>query len=172
MRGFAGTTWDPTLEGSAEFDGVAVGNPLDARPKIVEHSEPGTAARRLRLGRKEFDAHGYSECCDGCLQMRLGRAPKNHNARCRKRMEIAIAAESEDRRRRVEAAYGRIADAETRRQERASREAAPAPPPVPEPPTRLCQPGRQLRSSSRHRPLSTDGSSGTVGNGQPGICQA
>ena len=32
-------------------------------------------------------------------------------------MEAAIAAESEDCRRRVEAAYGRIAEAETRRQE-------------------------------------------------------
>ena len=48
---------------------------------------------------------------------------------------MAIAAESEDGRRRVEAAYGRIAEAETRRQERAAREAAPAPTPVPETPT-------------------------------------
>ena len=48
-------------------------------------------------------------------------------------MEIAIAAESEDGRKRVEAAYGRIAEAEaeTRKQEWAACEAAPAPDPVP-----------------------------------------
>ena len=57
-------------------------------------------------------------------------------------MEIANAAESEDGRRRVEVVYGRIAEAETRRQELAAREAAPAPPPVPEqPPTPLAPAG-------------------------------
>ena len=129
-----GTPWDPTPESSAEFDGAPVGNPLEARPKIVEHSEPGIAARRLRLSREDFDAPGYIESCDGCLHVCLGRSPTNLSERCRNRMEMAIAAESEDGRRRVEAAYGRIAEVETRRQERAAREAAPAPPPVPEPP--------------------------------------
>ena len=55
MRGFVGTPWDPTPEGSAEFDGAPVGNPLEAMPKIVEHSEPGMAATRLRLGREDFE---------------------------------------------------------------------------------------------------------------------
>ena len=65
------------------------------------------AARRVRLGSEDFEAHGYTESCKGCLQLRLGRAPKNHNERCGSRMEAAIAVESEDGRRRVEAAYGR-----------------------------------------------------------------
>ena len=56
---------------------------------------------------------------------RLGRAPQNHNERCTSRAEAAIAAESEDGRRRVEVAYGRIAETEARRQETAARGVAP-----------------------------------------------
>ena len=63
-------------------------------------------------------------------------------------MEMAIAAESEDKRRRVEAPYGRIAQAETRRQERAVRGAAPAPPPAPEPPTQPAPAGSQAEGFS------------------------
>ena len=63
-------------------------------------------------------------------------------------MEIAIAAESEDGRRRVEAAYGRIAEAETRRQEQAAREAAPAPSPAPEPQTQPAPAGSQAEEFS------------------------
>ena len=73
---------------------------------IVEHSEPGMAARHLRRGRKNFEAHGYTESCDGCIQLRAGWAPRNHNKRCRNRMEMAIAVESEDGRGRVEGSRG------------------------------------------------------------------
>ena len=171
MRRFVGSPWDPTPECSAGFDGAPVGNPLEARPKIVEHSEPGMAARRLRLVMGDFEAHGYTESCDGCLQLRLGRAPKNHNERCRDWMEVAIAAESEDGLGRVEAAYGRIAEAEPRRQERAAREAAPAPSPAPEPPTQPAPAGSQVEVFFHHRLPSTDGSSETVDNGQHGSSQ-
>ena len=48
-------------------------------------------------------------------------------------MEAAIAEESEEGRLRVEAAYGRVLEAETRRQEKAARDAQPpAPPPPPD----------------------------------------
>ena len=73
---------------------------MDPRPGIVEHSEPGMAARRVRISREDFEAHGYTESREGCLQLRLWREPKNHNERCRSRMEVA-----EGGRRRVEAAY-------------------------------------------------------------------
>ena len=53
---FTGTSWDATPEGSVEFDGALVGNPSDLRPRVVEHSEPDMAARRLRLGREDFEA--------------------------------------------------------------------------------------------------------------------
>ena len=109
MRMFTGAPWDPAPEGSADIDGAPVGNPLDPRPKIVDHGELGMAARRLRLDREDVEAHGYTESCEGCSELRLGRVPKNHNERCRSRMEATIAAESEDGRRRFKAAYGSTA---------------------------------------------------------------
>ena len=61
MRMSVGIPRDPTPEGRAKFGGAPVGNPLEPRPKVVEHSEPGMAPRRLRLGREDFEALGYTE---------------------------------------------------------------------------------------------------------------
>ena len=132
LRMFTGTPWDPTPDGSEEVDGTPVGNPLDPRPRIVEHSEPGMVARRVRLNREDFEVHGYTDHCDGCLQLRLGRAARSHNERCRSRMEAAIAGESEEGRRRVEAGHGRIAEAEARRKEKTARDEAQRGAPGPE----------------------------------------
>ena len=131
VRRFAGTPWDPSPQGGSEFSGAPVGNPLDPRPRVVEESEPGMSARRVRLTREDFEVHGYTDTCDGCRQLRLGRPPRGHNERCRTRMEAAISEESEEGRLRVEAAYGRMAEAESRREEKAARDSRPAAAPPP-----------------------------------------
>ena len=75
LRAFIGTPWDPTPNGGCETDGAPVGNPLDPRPNLVEHSEPGMNARRVRLTREDFEVHGYTDTCEGCRQLRLGKPP-------------------------------------------------------------------------------------------------
>ena len=77
-------------------------------------------------------------------------------------MEAAIAAESEEGKLRVEAAYGRMAEAETRREEKAARDAQPRDPP---PPAR--DPGKSP-SSLRHQRVLGIGSWVMEGNGQHG----
>lgn len=54
------------------------------------------APRRMRLNRNDFDAHGFTAGCPGCIHIQSGLAgSRNHSEECRKRIEEMV---SEDRR--------------------------------------------------------------------------
>ena len=49
-----------------------------------------TATRRVRIDKKDFEEHGYSARCPGCLAMLRGTTRQSHSQECRNRMEKNI----------------------------------------------------------------------------------
>ena len=48
-------------------------------------------ARRVYLKAADFEAHGYSDGCDGCARLQAGMDPRPHTETCRSRLEEELA---------------------------------------------------------------------------------
>ena len=51
-------------------------------------------ARRVYLKAAGFDAHGYTDGCDGCARLQAGMDPMPHTETCRSRIEEELAKEN------------------------------------------------------------------------------
>ena len=55
--------------------------------------------RGIRTEKRDFDKHGYTEGCEGCIRMKHGGERRSHSAKCRDRMLKAMNEDEEDRER-------------------------------------------------------------------------
>ena len=66
---------------------------------ISRPQENAPAPRGIRTERRDFEKHGYTEGCEGCIRMKHGGKRRSHSAKCRDRMMKAMNEDEEDRER-------------------------------------------------------------------------
>ena len=123
LQNLTGTPWDPTPGTAAAQGGTTAGELDEKKDPILpkEHTEPGHLARRTRLTREDFEAHGFTPGCYGCRLLREGGEKSGgHNEVCRQRMEAAISSTAGGKD-RVEEGYQRLASEAMRISEREAR---------------------------------------------------
>ena len=123
LQNLTGTPWDPTPGTAAAQGGTTAGELDEKKDPILpkEHTEPGHLARRTRLTREDFEAHGFTPGCYGCRLLREGGEKSGgHNEVCRQRMEAANSSTAGGKD-RVEEGYQRLASAAMRISEREAR---------------------------------------------------
>ena len=70
-----------------------------SRPFVMqdEKEEQPAAPRGVRTERKDFDKHGYTEGCEGCIRMQSGGERRSHTHQYRERMLSAMGEDEEGR---------------------------------------------------------------------------
>ena len=102
----------------------------DIPPEKSYEDEPVTTARRCRLTRGDFEAYGTSLRCPGCKALsRADGKSVNHTEACRSRIEAALR-NTEEGRRRLEAADWRVNEALSEAHERQEAKNAATQPPA------------------------------------------
>jgi hypothetical protein len=87
-----GTPWAPVDGATTAPVPVAVHFPVyeGNLPPPVDR-DPAVQVRAMRLQKADFEAHGYSDGCRGCVAVRRSAQGIPHTAACRARMETAMA---------------------------------------------------------------------------------
>ena len=79
---------------------------------------PGIVPRRVYIKKRDYEEHGYTPGCEGCVRMESGRGKRPHKDECVERMMEALK-KSDEGRRRLEAADDRMNEELVRRMEEA-----------------------------------------------------
>ena len=93
LNGMRGTPGKPT-PGSSD-----IRIPVRVRvPEIpIAKEERTTIPRGVRTEKKDFERHGYTEGCEGCVRMQMGGERRSHTQQCRDRMLKAMSEDDEGR---------------------------------------------------------------------------
>ena len=116
IENVVGVPWKlkPDEERRERMSSRALAEDEIVRPVVVQPPAE-VVPRRMMLRRGDFERHGYTAGCPGCLHYQIeGSARAGHTEECRKRIEEAIAA-SDDGATRVEQSrskMSRYADAD------------------------------------------------------------
>ena len=89
---------------------------LPRRSGAGEEPLPGFVPRRVYIKKRDYEEHGYTPGCEGCVRMQDGRGKRPHNEECVERMMEALKG-SEEGRKRLQDADNRIKDELARRME-------------------------------------------------------
>ena len=65
--------------------------------KPILKEERTSNPRGVRTERRDFEKHGYSDGCEGCIRMQTGGERRSHTQQCRERMLKAMAEDEEGR---------------------------------------------------------------------------
>ncbi len=126
-----GTPWAPVDGATTAPVPVAVHFPVyeGNLPPAVDR-DPAVEVRAMRLQKADFEAHGFSDGCRGCVALRRSAHGIPHTAACRARMKAAMEAtpEGADRvRRDAERIDAHVARAAERESEQSSKRQRLAP---------------------------------------------
>ena len=90
--GIKGTPWAPIDGATTAPVPVSVHVPSQEHLPPAVGRDPKPQLRRMKIMRPDYDKHGYTAGCRGCLAMQHRKTQVLHTSACRERMKAALAA--------------------------------------------------------------------------------
>ena len=91
----AGTPAQPSTAAPGQHIPIPIhidqGGNIDGAPVATTQRQEEKRARRVYLKQSDFEQHGYSDNCEGCLRLQAGMDARPHAETCRARLEEELA---------------------------------------------------------------------------------